>query len=202
MGGFQVGAAGEGPFDRLLHGQIGQRCEHHAVGKGERLARRQANQPRQGDFALGQIVFIGGQPLLIGNQLHLGAGDVDARREARGVPVGGLLQHGLRRRDLGPRCIHAGGGGEHVQIAGSDGGNHHVARVVGPKLDGLFGHLAGSPVAAACNIEQRLRQPRAEIEIMIGADDGGKVEADAIETGQLDSAEAQRRQVALLVVRQ
>jgi len=111
----RIGATGEGPFDGLLHGQIGQRGEHHGVAKSERLARRQANQARQGDFALGQIVLIGRQPLLIGNQLHLGAGDVDVGRQAGGVPVGGLLRHGLRRRDLRPCDIHASGGGEHVR---------------------------------------------------------------------------------------
>src|SRR6185437_5518281 len=149
----------------------------------ELLARREADDAREGQFLYFEIISRGDQLLLAGLQLDLGAKRVNGGRCAGLDLAIGLVIERLGGIDLGLRGIHARARGSNLQITVARGEDDEVARVLIGVLSGFDALLRGALGVDGAPIEDRLGETGARVEIGEWPDDtwnrgAGKIEAE------------------------
>jgi hypothetical protein len=177
LGGLDVRAAGEGLLERIVERESGRRGERDIIGQLIVLVWRKAGHARQGNLLLGQLRFQRDDALLLGELFDFAAVDVNLGREAGGPLLERLLVERGCGVQLGVRGLDALAGGDDLEVCSGDREDDRVAGVAGRKLSGAIEVAGRAIVVPGGEIDDRLRDAAAQIDIVVGTDDSGKGEA-------------------------
>jgi hypothetical protein len=115
-GGLIVRPGLVGPFQRIVESHFGNRNVGQLVDQRERLADRQAHQPRQLQSRFLEVVARRGGSLALGSKLHLGAKHLDAGDDAARPHARRLVEDRFRGFGLGPGRFGACRGCQRLQV--------------------------------------------------------------------------------------
>ena len=155
--GQEVGARLVGARQRIVDRQVVERRERHLVGQRELLPGRQADGPRQLQLRLGEVVLRDDEALALVLDLDLGAQDVDAGDQPRGLEVGRLLEERLRRVLLRLRDFDPARRGDRFEVEVDRDQHDEIARRLDAARLGLLVERGGAVVVERAQVDDRLR---------------------------------------------
>ena len=170
----------------LVERQVGNRHRLAVRDERERLTDRQADDARQLQLGLLEVVPRRRDALALGAELHLRAQDVDAGDQAACLQIRRLLEERLGRVALRARRVDARRGGQRLQVGVGRDEHDEIARALVTVLRGLDVVRFGAGVVQGVQVEDRLRERHPRVEDVERSDD----RRDA-----LGQREAERRQV-------
>ncbi len=191
LGGLYIRTILHGMLDRVIDIRQRDLVRRDRIGQRERLRERQADQPRQRNLLLLEIIAQRRQPLLLILQLHLAAIHIDTRVQPAAIAVDGLLVDGLRCFNLRLLRLNSGSRRDDLQIRPRHSERHQVATVARRQLCRARCIDGGPPVMQRGQAEA-LRKSGSGIESIEWANHSGDAEA-----GHGD-AKSLRREVDLL----
>ena len=167
----EVGARVVGARQRVLDRQVVERRERHLVGQRELLPRRQADGPRQLQLRLLEVVLRDDEALALVLDLDLGAQDVDAGDQPRGLEVGRLLEERLRGVLLRVRDVDPARGGHRFEVEIDRDQHDEVARRLDAARLGALVERGGAVVVERAQVDDRLREADPRVEDVERSDD-------------------------------
>jgi hypothetical protein len=154
-----------------------RRAEREAIRELIAGLGREAGEPRQVDLLFGEIVAQRNDLLLLRERPHLVLVDVELRQYALSVLLRGLMEDGIGGVELDLRGVHAGLGGQHLQISAAHRQGDELARILQAVLAGSGGGLGGTVIMKLGEVRHGLAEAGLKGEVVKRAHDVGNAEA-------------------------
>ena len=164
-------------MDGVVEGERGRGGEGDLVGEVVGVVGGKAGDAGEGDLLLGQFGFQRDDALLLGELFDFAAVHVDLGDEAD-LP---LLLRLLEESGCGVELRVGGGdalfGCDDLEIRAADREDDGVSGIAGGELRGVDGFAGCAEVVPCGEIEDRLRDAAAQVDVVVRADDGGEIKA-------------------------